>query len=141
MEVFPHFIQGALLELRGGKLTKIFISVVFCCIIFFVYRNWFSSQEILGGDWPYFFKERLVTTTLIPPAWNTVLLNGLGGVSPLYPLQIFHQFTISVSNFFNIPCLIIYKFFWFGMFLVFSCFSMVLPFLHWGILGNFVKSV
>src|SRR5260221_10383340 len=98
---------------------------IFSVIIFCIFHNWFFLHDITGGDWPFFFPQRLYQTAFIPPAWNSVLNNGLGGISPLYSLQVFHQFTISISNIFHIPWIIIYKIFWFGMFLFFSIFSSI----------------
>ncbi len=103
-------------------MKNIYIIFVFI-LLFLIFKNWFIQSQIIGGDWPYFFQERLLETTLIPPSWNAFLGNGMGGMSPLYSFQFFHHMTISIANIFHISWEIIYKVFWFGLFLFLCIFS------------------
>lgn len=103
-------------------MKNVYIFFVFI-LLFMIFRNWFITPQVIGGDWPYFFQQRLEETSVLPPSWNTFLGNGFGGISPLYSLQFFHHLTIAVSNIFHIPWEIVYKVLWFGLFLFISFIS------------------
>lgn len=103
-------------------MKRIYTFLIFSLLVL-VYKNWFVQPEVIGGDWPYFFQQRLLETTIIPPSWNTFLGNGFGGMSPLYSLQFFHHLTISVANISHIHWEIVYKILWFGLFLLLSFLS------------------
>lgn len=87
-----------------------------------VFRTWFIAPQIIGGDWPYFFNESLKDFSFFT-SWETWQNNGLGGISPSYFLQPFFSFTIFFVNFLHVQWTIIYKVFWFGLFLIFSFFT------------------
>jgi len=100
-------------------------ALVFIIVILFLYSPWFTHGEIIGGDWPYFFKETLKEIPLSIPSWNTWQGNGLGGINPTYFLQIYLNFTVFFVNFLNIPWIVVYKIFWFGLFIFLSIFSSI----------------
>lgn len=96
---------------------------VFFIILGIVYHPWFTRDYIIGGDWPFIFDGALKEFPLFVPSWNTWLGNGLGGASPFYFLQSFENFTTAFVIFLHIPWVIVYKIFWFGLFLFFSFFT------------------
>lgn len=102
---------------------NIFLILLFGSIFVLVFNRWFSQSEIIGGDWPYLFKESLENYYFLVPSWNTWQGNGLGGTNPIYFLQSFEYLTVFISNFLNIPWPLIYKIFWFGLFIALSILS------------------
>jgi len=107
-----------------NKLNTITI-FIFSLILILVYHRWFNFNPIIGGDWPFLFKETLKEFPLFVPSWNTWQGNGLGGTNPIYFLQSFENLTIFLANFLHIPWPIIYKIFWFGLFIILSLFSSI----------------
>lgn len=105
------------------RRKNILYALFFFGFIFFIFRNWFLAPQIIGGDWPYFFEETLKNYSFFFSSWNPFENNGLGGISPIYSLGIFHGFTVFLSQSFHIPWSITYKISWFGLFLFFSSFS------------------
>ncbi len=99
---------------------NIFSILFFGFIFISVFHKWFFQGEIIGGDWPYLFKESLNNYHFLVPSWNVWQGNGLGGTNPIYFLQSFENITIFFANFLNIPWSIIYKIFWFGFFIFLS---------------------
>ncbi len=105
------------------RKQNIFYILFFLGFIFLVFRNWFFVPQIIGGDWPFVFQERIIETSLIPPSWNPTANNGLGGTSPTYFLQSFAHFTFFISMAFKVSWVAVYKIFWFGLFLLLSFIS------------------
>ncbi len=105
------------------KSINIVYTAILLCIIGTVFRNWFLAPEIIGGDWPYYYNDFLSELSLLVPSWNTWQGNGLGGTSSLYFLKSFEYFTTAFVNFLHVPWFIVYKIFWFGLFLFFSFFT------------------
>lgn len=102
-----------------NKLFKFVPYVLLTFIIIFIYKNWFFPGEIIGGDWPFFHQEAINDFSFLPPAWSNAHGNGLGGTILVYPLDSYLYFTgWFFSNILHIPWNIVYKFFWFGLFLV-----------------------
>ena len=58
-------------------------------LLAWVFRQWFTGSEIIGGDWPYFFPETLKVFTLYPSLWVPWLGNGVGGINLLLGLNLF----------------------------------------------------
>jgi len=93
-------------------------------VILLVFINWFISNEIVGGDWPYFFRETVINFSVFPPAWAPFFGNGLGGMSPSYFLDQYLYLSVFISlHILQIPWEVGYKFFWFGGFIFLSIFS------------------
>ena len=95
------------------KIINAVYTVIFLFVICFIFRNWFFASEIIGGDWPYYYKEMLKAFHFFPLAWNPQGNRGLGGLDPIYALSIFHNFTISFSVITGLSWVLIYKIFWF----------------------------
>ena len=62
------------------NIVSIFI---FGLILTLVYYRWFTFGPIIGGDWPFLFKETLKEFHLFVPYWNTWQGNGLGLTNPI----------------------------------------------------------
>ncbi|MDP1721683.1 MAG: hypothetical protein Q8L37_00585 [Candidatus Gottesmanbacteria bacterium] len=105
------------------KKMLLFISVV-VVIAFVFFRQWFLYSEIIGGDWPYFSTEFLKSLPLWVSSWGAYQGNGLGGIPIVYSLD---SYLYSISSIFvrgmNIPWNIVYKVFYFGLFIVGSLYS------------------
>jgi len=73
-------------------------------------------NDIIGGDWPYFFFENLKEMAF-PFLWNTNWPTGLGGNQIIIlPLKIYLQVPILIFvNYLNIPWPIIQRIFWFWL--------------------------
>lgn len=107
---------------------KIFNILSLCFVstlIVTIYYKWFIYPDVIGGDWPYFYSATLKETPFLPPSWHEIFGNGLGGISPVYGLQAFLYATIYLSNIFLIPWQLMYKIFWFGLFIFLSIFSSI----------------
>ena len=107
------------------RKRNIFYLTFFLGFIFFIFRNWFLSPQIIGGDWPYLFPEMLRDPSIYFSSWNPGQGNGLGGINPVYSLSMFFGFTVFLAHTFNIPWVFIYKFFWFALPLLFGIFSSI----------------
>lgn len=93
-------------------------------IVFLVFRNWFITSEIIGGDWPYFFPENLREVKLFPPLWTSYRGNGVGGINPLLNLYLFQAvLVVPFVQWFGLSWNTVYKFGWFGLFLFLSVVS------------------
>ncbi|HLD24869.1 MAG TPA: hypothetical protein VJB96_03025, partial [Patescibacteria group bacterium] len=93
-------------------------------LLAWVFRQWFTGSEIIGGDWPYFFPETLKVFTLYPSLWVPWLGNGVGGVNLLLGLNLFQTILIvPFTQWLGIPWPIVYKIGWFGLFLLLGSFS------------------
>jgi hypothetical protein len=100
------------------------VSLLFLAAILLIYRNWLLSPEIIGGDWPYFFPENIKAFSFLPPPWDSTYGNGFGGSHVVYALDSYLYFTgWFFSDILKIPWPIVYKFFWFGMALALSIYS------------------
>ena len=94
------------------------------CILL-AYGNWFAAKEIIGGDWPYFYQEAINNFTWLPPVWSGIHGNGLGGSILSYSLDSYLYFIGWLfSGILHIPWVIVYKIFWFGLFLGAGVFSL-----------------
>lgn len=93
-------------------------------LIVAIFKSWFINSQIIGGDWPYFFKETLQGFSPVPLSWRPISGNGLGGQTLFFSLDSYLYFIVTVFvNTLRIPWEIIYKVFFFGFFLVLSLFS------------------
>lgn len=99
------------------------IGFLFLIGIFGIYYHWFLNSEIIGGDWPYYLPQLLKNFAFPPLAWAQWRGNGFGGIDVSYSLHIYENFTILFTKVFHIPWVIVYKIFWFGLFLALSVFS------------------
>jgi len=99
---------------------NIFLILLFGCIFTSIFHRWFFQGEIIGGDWPYLFKESLNNYYFLVPSWNTWQGNGLGGTNPIYFLQSFEYITVSLANILHISWPVVYKISWFGLFISLS---------------------
>lgn len=105
------------------KPIKVIFTVIFVFLLVVIFRPWFLSSEIIGGDWPFYFNETLEEFTFFPLSWNAEYNNGLGGTDTLYFLNIYQSFTVLLTQIFHIPWVFIYKVFWFGSFIALSIIS------------------
>mgnify|MGYP001610784122 CR=1 FL=1 len=105
------------------KLTHVFFTTILICIIVAVFGRWFLNQEIIGGDWQYLFPEMLKEFSFFPLSWDPTIGNGLGGISPIYNLSIYHNFTTFIAAYLHMSWVIVYKIFWFGLFIALSILS------------------
>ena len=105
------------------RKQNIFYALLFFGFIFLIFRNWVFVSQIIGGDWPFVFQERINETSLILPSWDPLVNNGLGGTSSIYSLGSFQYLIFFISTALNIPWVIVYKIFWFGSFLLLSSIS------------------
>lgn len=103
--------------------VSLFSIFLFVLIFISIFYKWFFQSEIIGGDWPYLFKESLSRYSFFVSAWNTWQGNGLGGTNPIYFLQSFEYLTVFIATLFHISWPVVYKIFWFGLFIVLSIFS------------------
>lgn len=104
------------------KFNKI-ILVLIILIIIVVFRNWILQKEIIGGDFPYYFQEFVDGSSALPSSWSGLYGNGMGGKILLYGLESYMNATHYISNALNVQWSLVYKVFWFGLFLGFSFFS------------------
>ncbi len=102
------------------KSVKTLYLAIFLFILGVIFKNWFLGEAIIGGDWPYYYRETLQEFTFFPVTWNPEFNNGLGGVDSVYFLNTFQNFTVLLSQMFHIPWVVIYKIFWFGLFIALS---------------------
>lgn len=110
------------------KSNYIYI-IIFLILIGIIFKNWFLSTYIVGGDWPFFFQEYVNHFTFLPPAWYPVLGNGFAGQSVIYTTDSYLYFTGWLfSVIFHIPWPWVYKICWFGMFLLLSTWSSIFLF-------------
>lgn len=99
-----------------NKLNIVLISL-FVAVFVSIFYRWFFGGEIIGGDWPYLFKESLENYYFLVPSWNTWQGNGLGGTNPVYFLQSFEYLTVFLAKTLHISWPVVYKIFWFGLFI------------------------
>jgi len=105
--------------------SNLLFSLLLLVLIGIIYREWFFSKEIIGGDWPYVFPEVLKDMLFPPSSWVSWQGNGLGGINPVYFLHLYQNFTVSIAYYLGIPWTAIYKIFWFGAFILISAFSSI----------------
>jgi len=98
------------------------IFLIFSSLVI-IYYPWFVQSEIIGGDWPYYFDDTIQNFPPYVPSWTPWQMNGLGGVDVIYFLNSFLYATFFIKNFLHVPWVLVYKIFWFGLFLFFSFFS------------------
>lgn len=105
-------------------MKKIFLPLLSVAIIFFCYRSWFLSKDIIGGDWPVYFSEYIREFSFFPHAWSGYQGNGLGGPELLFALDSYLYMIGTVFvNLLHVPWQIVYKIFYFGFFLAGSIYS------------------
>ncbi len=99
--------------------------LVIATILLEIYLPWFRHPEIIGGDWPMYYREFLAEQKIFPSLWSAY--RGLGGaVTPLLNLETFQAFLIVPwVNWLGLPWSLVYKVGWFGLFLILSFFSPV----------------
>lgn len=106
-------------KINGEKLIGFLVFL----IIFTVYSPWIFHKEIIGGDWPYYYKEMLQEARVFTPLWQNYE-NLIGGVSPNFPLLFFQNLIISLFvNFFHLSWSLVSKLFFFFLFIVLSIVS------------------
>lgn len=106
-------------------MKKIY-SILFFIPILLLFKEWFLTKNIIGGDWPFFYQELLNEFKIFPPAWASYQSNGLGGQSITYSLDSYLYFIVTFfTNTLGIPWEIVYRFFFFGIFLILSYFSSI----------------
>lgn len=106
------------------KKSNLIILLLLIVVLFIIYKNWFLSPEIIGGDWPYFYQENIQSFTFFPPIWNSVQGNGMGGTTLVYGLDTYLTSTgWFLSNMLSFPWNVTYKLVWFGMFLGIGAYS------------------
>ncbi len=93
-------------------------------VILIVYRAIFINLELIGGDWPYYFKEYLDSFSL-PTIWNPLWPTGLGGNQAIIlPLKLYlHLVVMIFVNTLGIPWAIVQKVFFFWLFLGLAIYS------------------
>lgn len=89
-----------------------------------LFKNWFTTYQIIGGDWPFFYTEFLNELSFFPPSWASYQGNGLGGEFISYSLDTYLYLIVSLFvHLLGFSWEIVYKIFFFGFFLFFSIFS------------------
>lgn len=103
-----------------------YFSLIFLIVFLgVVFKNWIVSPQIIGGDWPYLYQESVDLFAFPLPAWSSLHGNGLGGTILLYSLDSYLAFTgWFFSAVLHIPWPIVYKIFWFGLFLFLGGYSL-----------------
>lgn len=101
----------------------LFIVFLIFSSLIIIYYPWFVQSDIIGGDWPYYFDDTIRDFPPFVPSWTSWQMNGLGGVDVIYFLNSFLYATFFIKNFLQVPWVLVYKIFWFGLFLFFSFFS------------------
>jgi hypothetical protein len=96
------------------------IFLVGLCLLLLFYNRWWLSQEIIGGDWPFFYQEAVDKFAFFPPAWSFVHGNGLGGTILSYSLDTYLYVTGTFSSKLHIPWSIAAKIFWYLSFVILS---------------------
>ncbi len=106
------------------RKSNFFYSAIFLIVIGIIFKNWFLSLSIIGGDWPFFSQQQINNFPLFPPAWSSLHGNGLGGTIVVYALDSYLYFIGSFfSHILHIPWSIVSKIFWFFAFLCIGIFS------------------
>ncbi len=108
-----------------GSILKYFGTFVSVVVLAKIFAPWLTTPEIIGGDWPHFFKESLQSLSFFSPSWNAVYGNGLGGPVVNYTLDQYLHFTAFLTRFYDFPWVWIYKMFWFFPVVLFSVYSTV----------------
>jgi hypothetical protein len=92
--------------------------------ILFVYRAIFLNSELIGGDWPYYFKEYL-NSFILPQIWNPIWPTGLGGNQAIIlPLQLYMHLVVMIFvNTLGVPWQLAQKIFFFWLFLGLAIYS------------------
>lgn len=97
---------------------------LFLLLVLFIFRNWITSNAIIGGDWPFIFDEVIKERSFMPPAWSYIHGNGQGGTIILYAIDSYLYFGgFLLTRILNIPWSIGEKIFWFIPFILLSFFS------------------
>lgn len=108
------------------KTDNILLSLLFFGCILWLFRSWFLTPDIIGGDWPYLYPSMLKDYSGFVQLWSAQVGRGFGGVNVNQSLYSYLHTTILVANTFNIPWQLVYKIFWYGLFLFLSFFSSLL---------------
>ncbi len=91
-----------------------------------IFSDWFTTREVIGGDWPYFYSETLKEFSLFVPSWSSYHGNGLGGEFISYSLDSYLYFVVSLFvNGLGISWGVIYRIFFFGFFIIASAVSSI----------------
>jgi hypothetical protein len=100
----------------GNKIFYIFAFL----FVLFIYRQWFLTPFISGGDWPHFYDEAVRQYPLFPEAWHHVYGGGFGGPILSYSLATYLYFTFFLTQISGLSWHFIAKFFWFLPFIILS---------------------
>src|SRR3989344_5497997 len=107
-------------------MRKKLVDLLFLLLILYVFKTWFLLNPLSSGDWSFNFRQTLKSFTIFPYTWSwTGFVTGLGGNTSFFlGLSTYFSSTANIlSNFFNIPWVLIEKFVWFWPFLMISVFS------------------
>lgn len=106
------------------KKFNFLYTIAIVLLILYIFRNWLLNPLIIGGDWPYYYKDFLKSFSIVPTFWQPWLGNGLGGVQPLLGLHIFgSSIVVLFHQWLQIPWIIVYKIGWFGLFIGLSVYG------------------
>jgi len=107
-------------------MRKNLVDILFLLLILYVFKTWFLLNPLSSGDWSFNFPQTLKSFTIFPYIWSwTGFVTGLGGnIAFFLGLSTYFSSTANIlSNFFNIPWVLIEKLVWFWPFLMISVFS------------------
>jgi len=113
-------------------------------LIALIYYPWFVHDQIVGGDWPFYYPETLKQFSILPPAWSEIHNNGLGGQVITYSID---SYVYALNDIFvqtlHIPWVIVYKIFFFALFLFLSIVSVwkLLSIFHFSWMGKVIGSI
>src|SRR3990167_10200151 len=102
-------------------MRKNLVDILFLLLILYVFKTWFLLNPLSSGDWSFNFPQTLKSFTIFPYIWSwTGFVTGLGGnIAFFLGLSTYFSSTANIlSNFFNIPWVLIEKFVWFWPFLM-----------------------
>lgn len=78
------------------KYLNLLPFIVISILLLVIYRAWFFSETIVGGDMSYMYKSMLNDYQLLPYAWQWSLNGGFGGFSGPYLFTYFPSIPIIV---------------------------------------------
>jgi len=95
------------------KLFKVIVFVAFVLLVALVFRNWFQSGLISGGDFQIYYKEMFHSLTFFPPpAWNWSVNGGFGanGAALLWNYIAVQIPIVILGHLFGFPWTVIQRF-------------------------------
>lgn len=79
-----------------------------------IFKHWFLTADIIGGDWIYVFAETVKAAPLFSSSWNAGYGNGLGGTVTAYFLDVYITLAMWMSRSLNVQWSYVAKLLWFG---------------------------